>query len=175
MQRHGARYPEKAPAKAIQKSVKKLKRAKKFKDSNLAFVKQYEYTLGIDDLVPFGAAQCVLSPSLSSLRARSFDTFISVPMLIFCSVVSRSFDAGQEHFVRYAALVDEEMLPFIRASESGRVIDSARNWTAGEILQCLVGKDIFLKQRTQVSPMRATRNTCLRYLSSSLSRSVLHQ
>ncbi|KAF8549943.1 acid phosphatase [Imleria badia] len=99
LQRHGARFPEKGPGKAIQKSVKKLKRAKKFKDPKLAFVDQYEYTLGIDDLVPFGAAQ--------------------------------SFDAGQEHVVRYAGLVNEDMLPFIRASESGRVIDSARNWTAG--------------------------------------------
>lgn len=48
--------------------MKKLKRAKKFKDSKLAFVNQYEYTLGIDDLVPFGAAQYVLSPLLSFLE-----------------------------------------------------------------------------------------------------------
>ncbi|KAH0840375.1 histidine phosphatase superfamily [Lanmaoa asiatica] len=99
LQRHGARYPEKAAAKAMRKSLEKLKRAKKFKDPKLAFVNQYEYALGIDDLVPFGAAQ--------------------------------SFDAGQDHFVRYAGLVNEEMLPFIRVSESGRVIDSARNWTTG--------------------------------------------
>ena len=47
-------------------------------------------------------------------------------------MLSRSSDAGQEHFVRYADLVNEEMLPFIRASESNRVIDSAGNWSAGE-------------------------------------------
>ncbi|KAF8837295.1 acid phosphatase [Paxillus ammoniavirescens] len=99
LQRHGARYPEKAAGKAIKKSVKKLKRAKKFKDAPLKFVKDYKYALGVDDLVPFGAAQ--------------------------------SFDAGQQHFGRYAGLVNEDMLPFVRASESGRVIDSAGNWTAG--------------------------------------------
>ncbi|KIJ13338.1 hypothetical protein PAXINDRAFT_170613 [Paxillus involutus ATCC 200175] len=99
LQRHGARYPEKAAGKAIKKSLKKLKRAKNFKDASLAFVKDYQYALGVDDLVPFGAAQ--------------------------------SFDAGQQHFARYAGLVNEDMLPFVRASESGRVIDSAGNWTAG--------------------------------------------
>ncbi|KIK96092.1 hypothetical protein PAXRUDRAFT_826324 [Paxillus rubicundulus Ve08.2h10] len=99
LQRHGARFPEKAAGKAIKKSVKKLKRAKKFKDASLKFVKDYKYALGVDDLVPFGAAQ--------------------------------SFDAGQHHFARYADLVNQDMLPFVRASESDRVIDSARNWTAG--------------------------------------------
>jgi hypothetical protein len=125
LQRHGARYPEKAAAKAIKKSVKKLKRAKNFKDPKLAFVDQYEYTLGIDDLVPFGAAQCVLL----FLFCVHLHTHAHVP---FRLALSRSFDAGQEHFVRYTDLVSEETLPFIRASESGRVIDSAGNWTAGE-------------------------------------------
>ncbi|KAF9233784.1 histidine phosphatase superfamily [Melanogaster broomeanus] len=99
LQRHGARYPEKAAGKAIKKSVKKLKRAKSFRDASLKFVEDYKYALGVDDLVPFGAAQ--------------------------------SFDAGQQHFARYAGLVNADMLPFVRASDSDRVIDSARNWTAG--------------------------------------------
>ncbi|KAF8549949.1 acid phosphatase [Imleria badia] len=99
LQRHGARYPTTSSGKAIQKSVKKLQGAAEFKDPNLTFVSQYEYTLGTDDLVPYGAAQ--------------------------------SFDAGQEHFVRYAGLVTQDMLPFIRATGSGRVIDSAGNWSAG--------------------------------------------
>lgn len=47
--------------------MKRLKRAKKFKDPKLAFVQQYEYTLGVDDLVPFGAAQYVLFSSCPSL------------------------------------------------------------------------------------------------------------
>lgn len=61
-----------------------------------------------------------------------FRVFISVPVLIFCSILPRSFDAGQEHYVRYAALVSDQMLPFIRASDSDRVVDSAGNWSAGE-------------------------------------------
>jgi len=41
----------------MEKSVRRLKRAKHFHDSSLAFVANYTYALGVDDLVPFGAAQ----------------------------------------------------------------------------------------------------------------------
>ncbi|OAX37444.1 acid phosphatase [Rhizopogon vinicolor AM-OR11-026] len=99
LQRHGARYPTKSVGKAIAKSVKRLKRAKHFRDSSLTFVANYTYALGVDDLVPFGAAQ--------------------------------SFEAGQVHYDRYASLVDKGMLPYVRASGSNRVVDSALNWTVG--------------------------------------------
>jgi hypothetical protein len=41
----------------MEKSVRRLKRAKDFRDASLAFVAKYTYDLGVDDLVPFGAAQ----------------------------------------------------------------------------------------------------------------------
>ncbi|KAG1743648.1 histidine phosphatase superfamily [Suillus paluster] len=44
---------------------------------------------------------------------------------------AQSFEAGQLHYGRYASLVNEDMLPFVRASGSDRVINSALNWTAG--------------------------------------------
>ncbi|KAG0695990.1 histidine phosphatase superfamily [Suillus ampliporus] len=44
---------------------------------------------------------------------------------------TQSFEAGQLHYGRYASLVNERMLPFVRASGSDRVVDSALNWTAG--------------------------------------------
>ncbi|TDL30133.1 phosphoglycerate mutase-like protein [Rickenella mellea] len=43
---------------------------------------------------------------------------------------AQSFDAGQLVFVRYEKLV-QNALPFVRASSSQRVVDSANNWTAG--------------------------------------------
>ncbi|KAG9317928.1 histidine phosphatase superfamily [Chiua virens] len=43
----------------------------------------------------------------------------------------QSFDAGEEHYVRYASLVSADIIPFVRASDSERVIESALNWTAG--------------------------------------------
>ena len=45
--------------------------------------------------------------------------------------MGRSYDAGQEVYTRYASLVDADRLPFVRASGSDRVIESASNWTAG--------------------------------------------
>jgi hypothetical protein len=38
---------------------------------------------------------------------------------------------GKETFLRYPYLVSEDNLPFVRASGSQRVIDSATNWTLG--------------------------------------------
>ncbi|TFK46995.1 acid phosphatase [Heliocybe sulcata] len=44
---------------------------------------------------------------------------------------AQSNEAGATSFERYSALVNESSLPFVRASGSTRVEDSARNWTAG--------------------------------------------
>jgi hypothetical protein len=46
--------------------------------------------------------------------------------------LNRSYIAGQEVYGRYSHLVKPKNLPFVRASGSERVIDSATNWTAGE-------------------------------------------
>ncbi|KZT70267.1 phytase [Daedalea quercina L-15889] len=42
-----------------------------------------------------------------------------------------SYGAGQEAYARYASIVDAEKMPFVRASGSERVVQSATNWTAG--------------------------------------------
>ncbi|KAI0941126.1 hypothetical protein AcV7_002771 [Taiwanofungus camphoratus] len=101
LQRHGARYPTKSASKAIKKALKKLQGAKKFTDPQMYFLHNFTYSLGKDDLVPFGAAE--------------------------------SYDAGEQAFWRYADLISEEKLPFVRASSKQRVVDSATNWTAGRI------------------------------------------
>ncbi|KAH7923634.1 acid phosphatase [Leucogyrophana mollusca] len=44
---------------------------------------------------------------------------------------AQSFDAGQLHYTRYKHLIDEDNLPFLRASGADRVVMSALNWTAG--------------------------------------------
>lgn len=46
----------------------------------------------------------------------------------------RSFDAGQEAFVRYGSIINSTNEPFIRASGQERVINSARAWSAGRPL-----------------------------------------
>ncbi|KAI0941117.1 hypothetical protein AcV7_002762 [Taiwanofungus camphoratus] len=99
LQRHGARYPTKSASKAIKKALKKLQGAKKFTDPQMYFLHNFTYSLGKDDLVPFGATE--------------------------------SYDAGEQAFWRYADLMSEDKLPFVRASSKQRVVDSATNWTAG--------------------------------------------
>ncbi|KAI0940316.1 hypothetical protein AcV5_001458 [Taiwanofungus camphoratus] len=101
LQRHGARYPTKSASKAIKKALKKLQGAKKFTDPQMYFLHNFTYSLGKDDLVPFGAAE--------------------------------SYEAGEQAFWRYADLMSEDKLPFVRASSKQRVVDSATNWTAGRI------------------------------------------
>ncbi|KAI9459508.1 histidine phosphatase superfamily [Lactarius psammicola] len=43
----------------------------------------------------------------------------------------QSFDAGVTAFHRYAHIVSDDNPPFVRATDSTRVVDSAANWTAG--------------------------------------------
>ncbi|KIJ69719.1 hypothetical protein HYDPIDRAFT_35196 [Hydnomerulius pinastri MD-312] len=43
----------------------------------------------------------------------------------------QSFDSGSEHYRRYKHLIHSDRLPFVRASGSDRVVNSAVNWTAG--------------------------------------------
>ncbi|GBE80211.1 acid phosphatase [Sparassis latifolia] len=43
----------------------------------------------------------------------------------------QSFEAGGDTFQRYAHLVSEDNMPFVRASSEERVVMSATNWTAG--------------------------------------------
>ncbi|KLO05907.1 phosphoglycerate mutase-like protein [Schizopora paradoxa] len=44
---------------------------------------------------------------------------------------AQSFDSGQEHFQRYEKLLNNSTLPFVRASGSARVIESAEEWISG--------------------------------------------
>lgn len=44
---------------------------------------------------------------------------------------TQSFQSGAEIYHRYGHLVDDHMLPFVRASGGDRVVNSAVNWTAG--------------------------------------------
>ncbi|CCL99914.1 uncharacterized protein FIBRA_01939 [Fibroporia radiculosa] len=102
LQRHGARYPTKSATKAIEKALAKIQPAviANTSDPQLAFIANFTYSLGEDDLVPFGAQE--------------------------------SYDAGVQAYERYAALVNNAAdLPFVRASDSSRVVQSATNWTAG--------------------------------------------
>ncbi|KAG2012915.1 hypothetical protein CC2G_009864 [Coprinopsis cinerea AmutBmut pab1-1] len=101
IQRHGARFPTVGANERIRGALSRLQSAHTYLDPRLEFLKEYEYPLGVNELVPFGAFQ--------------------------------SAEAGAKTWERYRKLVRKGKagLPFVRASGSERVIDSATNWTAG--------------------------------------------
>ncbi|KAJ6572009.1 histidine phosphatase superfamily [Mycena capillaripes] len=43
----------------------------------------------------------------------------------------QSFDSGHTAFQRYSSLVTKDDIPFVRASGMSRVVETAKNWTAG--------------------------------------------
>lgn len=55
LQRHGARYPNSDDEYG--KSVKRLMHAEKFFDRKLDFLREYQYDLVVEELLPFGASQ----------------------------------------------------------------------------------------------------------------------
>jgi hypothetical protein len=57
LQRHGARYPTLGAAIDIAGALTKLMAVTTYKDPKLEFLKTYEYILGVEDLVPFGAQE----------------------------------------------------------------------------------------------------------------------
>ena len=67
LQRHGARYPDVVEDTRLRPSIEKLQSANVTDDPRLAFLKDYSYSLGVDDLVPLGALQCVFSDLLTGL------------------------------------------------------------------------------------------------------------
>ncbi|KIP09825.1 hypothetical protein PHLGIDRAFT_22644 [Phlebiopsis gigantea 11061_1 CR5-6] len=65
LQRHGARYPN--DDDDYYKAVRRLQGAKQLK-GDLKFLKDYEYTLGVDDLLAFGALQSYEAGELAHMR-----------------------------------------------------------------------------------------------------------
>ncbi|ETW86127.1 hypothetical protein HETIRDRAFT_471458 [Heterobasidion irregulare TC 32-1] len=57
IQRHGARFPTKGSGTKIASAVTKLSAVKEYNNEKLDFLHNFTYTLGKDDLIPFGAAQ----------------------------------------------------------------------------------------------------------------------
>lgn len=117
LQRHGARFPTSGATQRILAALEKLQSVKQYKDPRLNFLKTFSYDLGANDLVQYGADQCVIHLMSRHLGSR-----------FFC----RSSEAGSEAFRRYKRLVSDDSLPFIRSDISQRDIDSATNWTAGK-------------------------------------------
>lgn len=96
--RHGARFPSAKKSKGYAALIKGIQaNATSFK-GNTKFIRSYNYTMGGDDLVPFGVNQMV--------------------------------NSGTKFYQRYAALA-KKAVPFIRISDSERVVASGVNFIKG--------------------------------------------
>jgi len=101
LERHGARYPTKGTSRDIQATIDKIKKIGVKPDGPLAFIPSYEWDLGLEDLVKFGAQESYDAGAVTYHRYPSlFSTF-----------------PGK--------------VPFIRSSSLPRCVDSATNWTKG--------------------------------------------
>ncbi|KAH9919169.1 acid phosphatase [Epithele typhae] len=81
LQRHGARFPNEEDGELYALGVRQLATAEKFTDKRLRFMKGYEYTLGADDLVPFGAAQTFESGQIAYKRYKHLVDPHNVPFV----------------------------------------------------------------------------------------------
>lgn len=98
LSRHGARYPTESKSQKYAELVADIQaNATAFK-GEAAFLRDYNYTLGSDDLTTFGERQMVSS--------------------------------GVKFYQRYSALTRDNV-PFIRASDSSRVIASGNKFIQG--------------------------------------------
>ncbi|KIM38767.1 hypothetical protein M413DRAFT_241634 [Hebeloma cylindrosporum] len=80
IQRHGARFPTSGATTRIKVAIKKLQSATHYTDLPLAFLVNYTYSLGKDNLVPFGALQ---STEAGEITFKRYQQLISQDNLPF--------------------------------------------------------------------------------------------
>jgi hypothetical protein len=73
LQRHGARFPTSGASENIVSGINKLQSVDKYTNPAMDFLSTFVYTLGVNDLVPFGAQQWVLPLVLVCLLSWSVD------------------------------------------------------------------------------------------------------
>lgn len=62
------------------------------------------------------------------MRLKSWRSIATIKL----SFDSRSEKAGKDAYARYAGLVSEGNVPFVRSSGGARVVAAAYNWTHGQ-------------------------------------------
>lgn len=98
LSRHGARYPTESKSQMYAELVAHIQANATTFEGKAAFLRQYNYTMGGDDLTTFGERQMV--------------------------------NSGAKFYQRYAAL-SRGTVPFIRASDSARVVASGEKFIQG--------------------------------------------
>ncbi|KAH9849480.1 acid phosphatase [Lenzites betulinus] len=112
LQRHGARYPNAEDGEVYATGVEHLSSAEKFRDKRLKFLKEYEYQLGADDLVPFGAAQTFEAGQLAFKRYAHLVNTTQIPF-VRAAGAPRVISTATNWTVGFAAASHQRYQPYL--------------------------------------------------------------
>lgn len=101
LERHAARYPTKSATIDIKSALAKMQAVPAYSDEKYAFIRDFVYDMGTDELMPFGGMQ------------------------------AREHGEGDYARYKHLFGGEEERRPFVRAAGMRRVVESAGNWTTG--------------------------------------------
>ncbi|RDX44136.1 acid phosphatase [Lentinus brumalis] len=112
LQRHGARYPNADDGEQYSKAVEHITSADKFADKRLKFLKGYEYELGADDLVPFGAAQSFEAGEVAFKRYSDLVNSTEIPF-VRAAGAPRVISTATNWTVGFAAASSQRYQPYL--------------------------------------------------------------
>ncbi|KAI0738844.1 histidine phosphatase superfamily [Daedaleopsis nitida] len=120
LQRHGARYPNADDGETYSNAVTHLTSAQKFADKHMKWLKGYEYELGADDLVPFGAAQSFEAGGIALKRYRDLVDLHNIPF-VRASGAPRVISTATNWTVGFAATSGQRYQPYLNVVISEEV------------------------------------------------------
>ncbi|RPD56732.1 acid phosphatase [Lentinus tigrinus ALCF2SS1-7] len=112
LQRHGARYPNSDDGELYSRAVEHISSAEKFSDKRLKFLEDYEYELGADDLVPFGAAQSFESGEIAFKRYANLVSPTEIPY-VRAAGAPRVISTATNWTVGFAAASHQRYQPYL--------------------------------------------------------------
>ncbi|KAF5363806.1 hypothetical protein D9756_000049 [Leucocoprinus leucothites] len=116
LQRHGARYPTLGKSALIAQALLRLQAAESYTDAQFEFIQKRLASL-----------RRIPKAVLSSTPVPSSSIVVNA----ICTILSKTSESGRKSFVQYSGLADENNIPYVRASGSDRVIQSALKWIEG--------------------------------------------
>ncbi|KAI0693629.1 acid phosphatase [Cerioporus squamosus] len=112
LQRHGARYPNADDGEQYSRAVEHITSAEKFADKRLKFLEDYEYELGADDLVPFGAAQSFEAGEIAFKRYANLVNSTEIPF-VRAAGAPRVISTATNWTVGFAAASSQRYQPYL--------------------------------------------------------------
>jgi len=89
---------------------------------------EHQYEDIIPGVIKLQSAEVYTDSRLDFLN--TFEYSLGENLLVPLGAI-QSFESGKTAFQRYSSLVTKDDIPFVRASDMSRVVETANNWTAG--------------------------------------------